>query len=1085
MRGGILMKKLSRIRLINWHYFEDETIELQGPTLITGMNTAGKSTILDAIQLILTTNTKKFNTAANEKGNRNLKGYVRCKLGYENNKYLRQGSIISFVALEFYEESYNRHFILGAKIDSVDEDSDLDIRWFIEEGRLEDLTFFTGNTPSMNEQFFKQSKKIQLVKSRNEAKVRFQRRLGNLHERFFEIIPKALAFKPMNNVKEFITNFILPEKTIDVAHLRENIELYKAFQQLLLDTEKKVEALTEIQQKYEQIIETDKEIKMYDVLIQEANILDIENQINMIEEDIKVKESFRKKLENDLTILENQLDELKKLIFKIEDSLNGNEIYKSLKSLEDQETQLANDLKNNKENVRNLINYIRNTLDTLQPYKEEINFNLSSLKDIYSSTEEFENKHRITEKFANVMNEVNSTVSNQIFTLNNQINNNNINIQTLEKEITNLKNKKLTYPDNPKKLRDAILHEFQKRSIRSEVYFLCDVLEITDSNWQNAIEGYLNHQRFYVIVEPKYYDVALQVYDQLKNSIHTAGLINTKILQTKNFEVQPNSLAEVVLTNEMSAQKYIQYILGRVIRCHSVKELHLAPISITASCMIYQNYVVRKMNPKTYELPYIGLAAYEIQLNKKTELYRELTTKTEILKKEREVKDTQVKAIQNVSLAEVKHLYDTPNKVVIIELNLNEIRKQLNQLRNNPDLIQLTGLLTAKREEEGILQNGKRDKGDEKSKVISEIEWKKKAQEQLINNLNLARTNFDTEYSNQIEVVNTGKAKLSEELKKKSPSQIVKNFTPKISNKKNVKELQLKELEKLQVNYGKAFENDLGWGIEYISDYTNEYHTLKNLTLTTYKEKLTEAQKKCEQEFRESFTARLRENIESARSEFNQLNKALQGLYYGDDSYHFKTATNKKKERFYKMIMSKDNVGGDTLFAVEFETTYADEMEELYEKLMLEEPNSEKVILEYTDYRNYLDYDIEIRKKDGNIQLFSEIYGEKSGGETQTPYYVAITASFVQLYGFGDTIRIMLLDEAFDKMDDGRIRSMLDFFNSQNIQVILATPPAKMEVIAEKVQTVLVAIREEDYSFIQEYRDEQFNTTKNIEPITR
>lgn len=419
------------------------------------------------------------------------------------------------------------------------------------------------------------------------------------------------------------------------------------------------------------------------------------------------------------------------------------------------------------------------------------------------------------------------------------------------------------------------------------------------------------------------------------------------------------------------------------------------------------------------------------------------------------------------------------------ESELYEIRQQLDKLRRNPDLIQLTNLLTQEQEKERLLQGNINSMNSKISNFRTEIDWNKKEKDQFINELEKTKTEFNTRFSSKIDILNLGRQKLQEELKRKAPNQIVKNFNPKVVEKVNQKESHIEELYKYQVNYGKIFENDLGLGLNYMSDYTNEFHTLKHLTILEYKEKLAEAQKKCEQEFRESFTARLRENIESAKSEFNQLNKALQGLYYGDDSYYFKTTTNKKKERFYKMIMSKDNIGGDTLFSVEFETTYAEEMEDLYEKLMLEDPNSEKVILEYTDYRNYLDYDIEIRKKDGNVQLFSQIYGEKSGGETQTPYYVAITASFVQLYGYGDTIRLMLLDEAFDKMDDGRIRSMLDFFNSQNIQVILATPPAKMEVIAEKVQTVLVAIREDDYSFIQEYKDEQFDTTNNIEQITR
>ena len=85
------------------------------------------------------------------------------------------------------------------------------------------------------------------------------------------------------------------------------------------------------------------------------------------------------------------------------------------------------------------------------------------------------------------------------------------------------------------------------------------------------------------------------------------------------------------------------------------------------------------------------------------------------------------------------------------------------------------------------------------------------------------------------------------------------------------------------------------------------------------------------------------------------------------------------------------------------------------------------------------------------------------------PYYVAIAASFYQLYRYGNSVRLMLLDEAFDKMDDERIASMLDFFNGLNLQVIMATPPAKIETIGEKVDTVLACIRMGQSSIVEEY----------------
>jgi len=62
-----------------------------------------------------------------------------------------------------------------------------------------------------------------------------------------------------------------------------------------------------------------------------------------------------------------------------------------------------------------------------------------------------------------------------------------------------------------------------------------------------------------------------------------------------------------------------------------------------------------------------------------------------------------------------------------------------------------------------------------------------------------------------------------------------------------------------------------------------------------------------------------------------------------------------------------------------------------------------------------------------------------------------------------------MFDEAFDKMDDNRISAMMDFLNSQNFQIIVATPPAKIEVIGEKFDTILMAMREGTSSIVEEY----------------
>ena len=113
------MKKLVKIRLINWHYLSNETIELDGNTLITGENASGKSTLMDAIYFVLSGgDDKHFNKAANELGKRNLESYLRGKLGSENQMFLRSSTdVIGYVILEFTNNKNMNHLVLGAELE--------------------------------------------------------------------------------------------------------------------------------------------------------------------------------------------------------------------------------------------------------------------------------------------------------------------------------------------------------------------------------------------------------------------------------------------------------------------------------------------------------------------------------------------------------------------------------------------------------------------------------------------------------------------------------------------------------------------------------------------------------------------------------------------------------------------------------------------------------------------------------------------------------------------------------------------------------------------------------------------------------
>ena len=203
------MKLLKKIKLINWHYFINETIPIEGNTLITGENGAGKSTILDAIQYVLSPGKQKFNFAANDRTKRTVNAYVRGKLGKSNQMYLRDGDITCHIALEFYDDLLNKSFIVGTVLDSRDTISAPNYLFYdLDDSEITDELFLNGDKIPLNIREFKKDIKAKnnnkLAHTLLAARKNIAHRFNILDYNFFELLPKALAFKPINNVKDFI-----------------------------------------------------------------------------------------------------------------------------------------------------------------------------------------------------------------------------------------------------------------------------------------------------------------------------------------------------------------------------------------------------------------------------------------------------------------------------------------------------------------------------------------------------------------------------------------------------------------------------------------------------------------------------------------------------------------------------------------------------------------------------------------------------------------------------------------------------------------------------------------------------------------
>ncbi len=1075
------MKKLTRVKLINWHRFTNVLIDLENSVLISGENGAGKSTLLDAIQFVVTCSTNYFNKAAHENGKRKLTGYIRCKTGRENRPYERTGEISAHVALEFYEEKRQKYFIVGAVVDSASEGQEKTVRYLMDGERLEDGLFFQGKVPRSIAQFRAgNGKKIKTwCTTEKDAKQMIKNRFGRLEDKFFKLIPKAMAFRPIDDIKDFVYSYVLDEKEVNIDILRENVRTYQDLQRTLDKIKLRMGRLEKIEGFYRQVEDGTRKDRMYEYFLDriEADIL--EEEIRQLESAI-VHDTYRLERWNQ-EIMEAQKekeerqairDNLYAELASDKDFIARDEQQKKLLLLEERERQLSGERQQLLASVNmakaevNRLLQVPDADDCIRSYGEQLGqlektVRIDDFKDTLQKVIAYKNH-----------------MSDRVYKRRAELDMNLRELSGQKKEwdlkIENLMKKKLSYPEEVTRVMNAIREEFVRIGRTPEPRILCEMLEITDDSWRNAVEGYLNTQRFYILVEPDNFDIALGTYDRLRREKKTygVGLINTQNLE--GYDTAPEgSLATVVTSGNKYARRYINMVLGKVTMCDHYSHLKKYKTAITRECMRYQNHVASAIKPAIFETPYIGKNAIRVQLeqakHKSKELEDQIKEKQNVLQKLEELQkplstetDTDIKYRVDVLV----ELGNTAQEIKNCRANIATLEKNSNMILKQIQLSELEKIIREKEEQiardnrrvgqtEQNIENTKGRLADRQTSLVGQkarcAEFAAGQEEDIVL--------WDHDYEKQ--------------LKDKSHEQFKENFARRRKANQTTIAKCTESMTNAMVEYKTAHDFGAAATLEGYPDFEAEYSKLKSSELLSYEEKVESARQSAEEEFREQFLAKLQENMKNAQTEFKELNRALRDIRFSNEKYEFLFMPSKRYRHYYEMIMDDFNaVQGESIFSGLFHENHKEVIDELFERLALDHENSAKALDEFTDYRTYMDYDIRILHSDDSYSLYSKVCEEKSGGETQTPFYVTVAASFVQLYrnGIGgEAVGLVMFDEAFNNMDDERIGGVLEFLRRLPLQILIAAPPDKIQYISPFVEETLLVMTDEKVSFAERY----------------
>lgn len=140
------MKKLKKILLINWLYYSRQLIDIGDINFLTGKTGAGKSTIIDALQIVLLgeLNARNFNKAANESSQRTLDGYLRADIDGTGEGTRRGKDFSSYIACEFYDDWQGNSFTIGIIFDCRNDGSRQE-RFFIYPGKIPETVLSSTN----------------------------------------------------------------------------------------------------------------------------------------------------------------------------------------------------------------------------------------------------------------------------------------------------------------------------------------------------------------------------------------------------------------------------------------------------------------------------------------------------------------------------------------------------------------------------------------------------------------------------------------------------------------------------------------------------------------------------------------------------------------------------------------------------------------------------------------------------------------------------------------------------------------------------------------------------------------------------
>lgn len=1109
-------RAISKICLNNWHYIDRKILTLsEGINFFTGHSGSGKSTVIDAMQIVLYANTDGrgfFNKAAADDSDRTLIEYLRGMVNIsENNEsqYLRNKNFSSTIVLELEQNNTHEKQCVGVVFDVETATNEISRLFFWHEGGLL-ANDYRADKRCLTTMEIREYLQRAFAPERfycGPSNERFRRQLYDVYlggldmEKFPRLFKRAIPFKMNIKLEDFVKEYICMEQDIHIEDLQESVMQYGRMRGKIEETLEEIRCLTEIQGAFADYDERRKklasckyQIVCLEMLRLEARIQELRDKMTTREEGIREQETVKKELEAQQSLLQQEYEEM---LLRLNDS--G---YKTM------ETELAGI----NETLEHLMgSKARWTLvsERLGGWKHAEVTSNQTIWDI----DKFANgsiSEGELDRLRNSIQEMRREVEEERRDADSELRKIKKEERDAREELKELKQGRKAYPRELEEARYELrskLHEKTGKFVNVQI--LADLLDVRDEKWHNAVEGYMGNNKLLLIVEPEYAKTAMDIYQEMdKKKFFRAAILDTEKVMEEEHVVRPGALAEEVTAKEPYVREYIHFFLGNVMKCEDIDELRRCRIGITPDCMLYHSYRLQHINPENYtRRAYIGETSMRQRI-------RQLEKRCEKLQESR---------------FPLQKLVDEAAKILELEQLSQPAQDYLGWIKD-------AKAITAKeRRKQQIIEQMKKLREESVDTLEVQMKEVQKKKEEKQNQINEVQKNiWDSE--NDIQKFQSGIVE-AEGLLKDTRQNFVENVefreefrayldSRKTANYEYLRGLRQKEstllaeeedrayqkLVDIRSGYSKRYPNrTFSISIKDNGPYDKLLESLQCDDLEAYRESAKEQARSAVEHFKDDFIFKIRSAIREAYQRRDELNRIISRLDFGKDKYQFVITRNKGADgKYYKMFMddalqinpaqltnSIDNQLN--MFTMEHEEEYGELMNELINIFIPPENASREELEEakknmdkYADYRTYLSFDMQQivqGEKDMTIGL-SKMIKKNSGGEGQNPLYVALLASFAQVYRVGlspkiqrnPTIRLVVLDEAFSKMDAEKVASCISLIRGLGFQAIISATNDKIQNYLENVdKTFVFANPNKRHISIQEFEKTEFARLADVE----